>query len=150
MPRQGWETNKAGGKGPAAAGESDKSQLQPGCFCIPFPTPQQCCCARGWGSARCHAALLPACPLPRSPRSHHQPLAAAMGLSPASAGVGTGSQQGTRHPGGREHRVCTRCYPGLGLAWGWAALGQEGRAWLRLLRGRVGAQAGRAGWQADG
>lgn len=31
MPRQGWETNKAGGKGPAGARESDKWLLQPGC-----------------------------------------------------------------------------------------------------------------------
>lgn len=31
MPRQGWETNKAGGKGPAVARESDKWLLQPGC-----------------------------------------------------------------------------------------------------------------------
>lgn len=35
MPRQGWETNTAGGKGPAAAGESDKSQPQPGCLVHP-------------------------------------------------------------------------------------------------------------------
>lgn len=40
MPRQGWETNKAGGKGSAVARESDKSQPQPGCPahpCIPLP-----------------------------------------------------------------------------------------------------------------
>lgn len=40
MPCQGWETNKAGGKGPAVARESDKSQPQPGCPthpCVPLP-----------------------------------------------------------------------------------------------------------------
>lgn len=124
MPRQGWETNKAGGKGPAVARESDKWLLQPGCPVHPHvetgpqtvqihaglslvgrTEPSPCCAAR---FEHCCAALL--CP------------------------IGAGGAASSEHqlcPG------CPRCQ---------AASGCVGRA----RRHTGGAAQGRPGWQADG
>lgn len=167
MPRQGWETNKAGGKGPAAAGEGDKSQPQPHCPVHPCSRtgPRAALLRTGpRGSGRDHPPLLPTLPTtaPAAPR-------------PAQTALATGCwgllQSGPPRQHGGLNRVCEPgrqrapalpapnppCAPRLGPAWGWAALGCSGRApaecgrvWGWLLRGRVGASAGRAAWQADG
>lgn len=126
MPRQGWETNKAGGKGPAVARESDKSQPQPGCPahpCIPLPCipqpvapeqrPGRCPAApAGRHGRRSCGKVLPG-PVPAGHAEPGQGRAPALPPSPPR----------TRGRAARDRRA-------------------EPRA--------CGASAGRAAWQADG
>lgn len=125
MPRQGWETNKAGGKGPAAVGESDKSQPQPGC---PVHSPQPDRSPEQWP----RATLLSCC---RGPASHAHgssrlPLRlAAAERSPASA-WGLDRVHGARSTASGDAALPkpALCPVAGGSAWVWAALGHAGRS----------------------
>lgn len=113
MPRQGWETNKAGGKGPSAAGESDKSPPQPSCPVHPRgqtgpPAPR-----RAPPSAQDHLLPWPLRPLlRRCPRSPLQPLAAAE-QSPTRRGPVAGRAGHRRAPA--LPSPDPPCAPGWGL-----------------------------------
>lgn len=134
MPRQSWETNKAGGKGPAVARESDKWLLQPGCPVHPH-------IGTGPQTALIHAGPQPGslqrCPplLPMLPTvAPTLPLAAVAERCPISAEVWTGAVSS-------EHQLCPPC------AWCQAAPGCAGRARASCTGG---ASTGRPAWQADG
>lgn len=121
MPRQDWETNKAGGKGPAAARESDKSQPQPGCPVHPRSRTGPPCSA-----ALCRAPGLWPGP-PSSPAHRHS-------RCPPSHADGTGHLllAPCRQRGGLdrslaydEHQLCppqTRLCPAAGAGQPWGIL----------------------------
>lgn len=131
MPRQDRETNKAGGKGPAAAEERDKSQPQPAC-------PVQLDGAAGHRSAGAAGAASTGTRL-RSPagaaHSHARPPRAPGARQDLARGAGE-----RRHPQGPLVALAGACCG--------AGLGAERHS--AAAQGRAAASAGRAAWQADG
>lgn len=135
MPRQGWETNKAGGKGPSAAGESDKSPPQPSCPVHPRgqtgpPAPH-----RAPPSAQDHLLPWPLRPLLRHCPRQPAPAARCGRAVPDTPGAGRGRAGHRRAPA--LPSPDPPCAPG----WGLGSPGEPGRA----PRARAGLGAGCSG-----
>lgn len=144
MPRQGWETNKAGGKGPAAAEEGDKSQPQPACPVQPAAGqgPRGTAQPGPWG-----------CQL----RRQSGPAAGTSTRRRSPAGAARSRTQPPRAPGARwdlahgaselwHPRACWWPWPGPAVG-----PGSPPSSTRPLPRGvRLPARAGRPGRQMDG